>query len=61
MIVVRYADDTIVGFQQEHEARTFLDELKGRMRQFELALTRLFFAKSLDHKQERERLRGTQL
>src|SRR5262249_18862656 len=38
MIVVRYADDTIVGFQPEHEARTFLDELKGRMRQFELAL-----------------------
>src|SRR5262249_41649162 len=28
MIVVRYADDTIVGFQHEHEARTFLDELK---------------------------------
>src|SRR5215467_11673331 len=38
MIVVRYADDTIAGFQHEHEARTFLDELKGRMRQFELAL-----------------------
>jgi hypothetical protein len=38
MTVVRYADDTIVGFQHEHEARTFLDELKGRMRQFELAL-----------------------
>jgi reverse transcriptase-like protein len=38
MIVVRYADDTIVGFQHEHEARTFLDELKGRMHQFELAL-----------------------
>src|SRR5215467_912560 len=38
MIVIRYADDTIVGFQHEHEARTFLDELKERMRQFELAL-----------------------
>src|SRR5262249_3015717 len=38
MIVVRYADDTIVGFQHEHEARTFLDELKGRMGKFELAL-----------------------
>src|SRR6202043_2854695 len=24
MIVIRYADDTIVGFQHEHEARTFL-------------------------------------
>src|SRR6202049_3210588 len=38
MIVIRYADDTIVGFQHEHEARTFLDEIKERMRQFELAL-----------------------
>jgi RNA-directed DNA polymerase len=38
MIVVRYADDTIVGFQHEHEARTFLDELKERMCKFELAL-----------------------
>src|ERR1019366_4982097 len=38
MIVIRYADDTIVGFQHEHEARTFLDELKDRMRKFELAL-----------------------
>jgi Reverse transcriptase (RNA-dependent DNA polymerase) len=38
MIVVRYADDTIVGFQHEHEARTFLDELKERMGKFELAL-----------------------
>src|SRR5258708_35595567 len=38
MIVIRYADDTIVGFQHEHEARTFLDELKERMRKFELAL-----------------------
>jgi Reverse transcriptase (RNA-dependent DNA polymerase) len=38
VIIVRYADDTIGGVQQEHEARTFLDELKERMRQFELAL-----------------------
>jgi RNA-directed DNA polymerase len=29
MIVVRYADDTIVGFQHEHEAQTFLAELKN--------------------------------
>ena len=28
----------IVGFQHEHEARAFLDELKERMRKFELAL-----------------------
>jgi hypothetical protein len=38
MIVIRYADDTIVGFAHEHEARPFLDELKERMRQFKLAL-----------------------
>jgi RNA-directed DNA polymerase len=35
---IRYADDTIVGFQHEHEARAFLDDLKERMRKFELAL-----------------------
>jgi RNA-directed DNA polymerase len=38
VIIVRYGDDTIAGVQHEHEARTFLDELKERMRQFELAL-----------------------
>ena len=38
MIVIRYADDTIVGFQHEHEARAFLDDVKDRMRKFELAL-----------------------
>jgi hypothetical protein len=25
MTVIRYADDTIVGFQHEHEAQAFLD------------------------------------
>jgi hypothetical protein len=35
---VRYADDTIVGFQRPHEARTFLNELMERMGKFELAL-----------------------
>ena len=38
VIVIRYADDTIVGFQHEHEAKTFLEDLKERMRAFELAL-----------------------
>jgi RNA-directed DNA polymerase len=38
MVVVRYADDTIVGFQHEHEAKAFLDDLQERMRAFELAL-----------------------
>ena len=40
MIVVRYADDTIVGFQHEHEAKAFLRDLHERMREFELALHR---------------------
>jgi hypothetical protein len=26
LIAIRYADDTIVGFQHEHEARAFLDD-----------------------------------
>jgi hypothetical protein len=34
MIVIRYADDTVVGFQREHEARAFLDDLRERMRKF---------------------------
>jgi RNA-directed DNA polymerase len=38
MIVIRYADDMIVGFQHEHEAMTFLDDLRERMRMFDLAL-----------------------
>jgi hypothetical protein len=32
MIVIRYADDTIVGFQHEHKARAFLHDLQERMR-----------------------------
>jgi RNA-directed DNA polymerase len=38
MIVVRYADDTIVGFQHEHAAKAFLHDLHERLRAFELAL-----------------------
>jgi RNA-directed DNA polymerase len=38
MIVVRYADDTIVGFEHEHEARAFLQELQERMGLFDLTL-----------------------
>ena len=38
VIVIRYADDTIVGFQHEHEAKAFLHDLHERMREFELAL-----------------------
>ena len=39
MIVIRYADDMIVGFQHEHEAKAFLEDVKERMRAFELALS----------------------
>jgi retron-type reverse transcriptase len=31
VIVVRYADDFVVGFQYEDEAKCFLSALKGRM------------------------------
>jgi group II intron reverse transcriptase/maturase len=38
MIIVRYADDFIIGFQHEHEARLFLDELRERLGKFALSL-----------------------
>jgi hypothetical protein len=38
VIAIRYADDSIVGFQHEHEAKAFLHDLQERMRTFELAL-----------------------
>lgn len=38
MIVVRYADDFIVGFQHRSEAERFLAELKERFRKFHLEL-----------------------
>src|ERR1700688_1247776 len=38
VIVIRYADDTIVGFQHEHEAKAFRHDLQERMGKFELAL-----------------------
>jgi RNA-directed DNA polymerase len=36
MIMVRFADDIILGFQSRHEAIRFLDELKGRFKKFNL-------------------------
>jgi hypothetical protein len=39
VIVIRYADDTIVGFQHEHEAKAFLHDLHERMRKFEPCLS----------------------
>jgi RNA-directed DNA polymerase len=38
VIVVRFADDIIVGFQHEWEARRFWDELRGRFAQYGLEL-----------------------
>jgi group II intron reverse transcriptase/maturase len=38
MIIVRYADDFIVGFQHESDARRFLDALRERLGEFALSL-----------------------
>jgi group II intron reverse transcriptase/maturase len=38
VIVVRYADDTVVGFQRRSDAERFLDELRQRLQKFGLEL-----------------------
>ena len=38
MIMVRYADDTVVGFQHETDARRFRDAMRDRLREFSLSL-----------------------
>ncbi len=38
MIIVRYADDQIVGFQYRHDAERFLSDLKERLAAFALSL-----------------------
>ena len=38
MIIVRYADDFIIGFQHENDARRFLDEMRERLQKFALTL-----------------------
>src|SRR5688572_1283429 len=38
MIIVRYADDFIVGFEHEADARRFLDDMRLRLQKFALAL-----------------------
>ena len=38
VIVIRYADDTIVGFEHRHEAEQFLIDLKARLARFGLTL-----------------------
>ena len=38
MIIVRYADDFIVGFEHESDARRFLEAMRERLREFSLSL-----------------------
>jgi RNA-directed DNA polymerase len=38
MIIVRYADDFIIGFQHERDAQRFMDELRKRLGEFALSL-----------------------
>ena len=38
MIIVRYADDFIVGFQHESDARRFLDEMRAQLAEYALTL-----------------------
>ena len=38
MVIVRYADDFIVGFEHEADARRFLDMMRERLREFALTL-----------------------
>jgi RNA-directed DNA polymerase len=38
MIIVRYADDFIVGFQHESDAERFRDEMRDRLGKFALSL-----------------------
>src|SRR5918995_1590817 len=38
MIIVRYADDIVVGFQHETDARQFLDMVRDRLEEFSLTL-----------------------
>ncbi len=38
MIMVRYADDIVIGFQHEADARRFWDAMRERLREFSLSL-----------------------
>jgi RNA-directed DNA polymerase len=38
MIIVRYADDLVVGFEHEDDARRFLDAMRARLEEFMLSL-----------------------
>lgn len=59
MVMVRFADDAVLGFQYEWEAKKFASELKGRLGQFGLTLhpkkTRLIRFGRFAQSQNRER------
>ena len=38
MIVVRYADDLVIGFEHEGDARRFLDAMRDRLQEFALSV-----------------------
>ena len=38
MMIIRYADDVVLGFEFEHEAKAFLQDLQARLQAFELVL-----------------------
>ena len=38
MTIIRYADDAVLGFEHEHEARAFLQQLQERLATFDLEL-----------------------
>src|SRR5207248_2592226 len=38
MIIVRYADDTVIGFEHEADARRFWDAMRERLQEFSLSL-----------------------
>ncbi len=38
MIIVRYADDVVLGFEHEAEAKRFLEELRTRLQEYSLSL-----------------------
>jgi len=63
VVVVRYADDTVVGFQYHADALQFLVELRDRMRKFSLELhpekTRLIaFGRYAAKRRQEQGLRG---
>ena len=38
MVIVRYADDIVVGVDKESDARRFVEAMRSRLEQFELTL-----------------------